>query len=935
MNAPRVTSALALVTALALIGCKGKTATPEASKPAPVSAKGSATPAAPSKSEPAKAAAPAAKAEPAKPAAPAPTAKAEPAKPATAPTAKAEPAKAEPAKPGAPAPAAKVEPPKTAAAPAAADGAPAIAELARDRQVRNQQREVLLAQYTKLADQAFAESRFDEARKFYNDILDLDARNDNARRRLAQIGAIQGDAQQTAANAFQTAVDSYRVRVEQAKAEVAGLAGQAKTKEAAGDYEGAVDLYDKALVIVRLYPATADFSPTEAGLNELKAKAKDSATAAAESRRAKSVSEAEARARAEAAAQRAERQNRIGALLRSANEAMEGGNYQAAHNLSEEILRVDPQNRQARQLRDLSLGALNDELDESGKALVVEEWKRTFEALAEASTPQTEDYRFAPSWGQVQALRQPPVLTSSAETTEDPRDREVRGKLDAMRTSVNFEATKLDDAVAYLSRISGTNIVVLPAAREGKSDEELTIQSLKFEQPLPVAQILSLITKLSGLAWNVENGVVQITTTDAARGAFVVQLYDVKDIATPISQFPGEDVNLDPTGELTTAEEAPEPIAEYQLEGIVELVQGNVDKAIWESGGEVSGLPPGTLVVKAPRETHKKVQALLSGLRGAGGLQVSIETRFMTVADNFLQDIGVDMRGLGDQSGGVGVVGKGGLPGAAGTTIPVTFDDVFFGTADAPKGIGTDNTTGIFYNMNSDGDLRGRFENLYDQTLGRQGVMTNLGGLSFQGTLIDDTQLEVILRAVQKSDRSTVVLAPRLTAYAGQRANITVLNQVSYISDFDVEIAQASQIGDPIVQTLRDGVILDVKPIVTADRRFITMELRPTIAILTRPIATFQTTLAQGPPVTIQLPELQIQRVRTTVTMPDGGTLLLGGLKFMAEQRMDSSVPWLNKVPVLSFALSRKGTYLERRNLLVLIRARIVRPEENEPAAGR
>jgi type II secretory pathway component GspD/PulD (secretin) len=614
---------------------------------------------------------------------------------------------------------------------------------------------------------------------------------------------------------------------------------------------------------------------------------------------------------------------------------MEAGRYQQAQNLAEEILRRDPTNRNARELREIAMNAANDELDAHGRELAIDEWKRTFDALARAATPQVNDYEFPSTWGSVQARRTPPALSAAGEAAEDPRDREVRNRLDATRTAVNFEATKLEVALDYLSRISGTNIVVLPKAREGKSDEELTIQSLKFEQPLPVSQILSLITKLAGLAWNIENGVAQITTAEEARGALLVQLYDVKDIATPIGQFPGEEVNLDPTGELTTAEEAPEPVSEYQLDEIVTLVQNNVDKPIWESGGEVSGLPPGTLVVKAPRETHKKVQSLLSGLRGAGGLQVSIETRFVTVQDNFLQDVGVDLRGLGDQSGGVGVPGKGGLPGAAGTTVPVTFDDVFFGSAATPAGIGTDNTTGVFYNMNSDGDIRARFENLYDTALGKEGVLTPLGGLSFQGTLIDDTQLEVILRAVQKSDRATVVLAPRLTAYAGQRANITVLNQVSYVSDFDVEIAQAAQIGDPIVQTLRDGVILDVKPIVTADRRFITMELRPTIAILTRPIATFQTTLAQGPPVTIQLPELQIQRVRTTVTMPDGGTLLLGGLKFMEERRLDSSVPWLNKVPILAFALSRKGTYEERRNLLVLIRARIVRPEENEPSASR
>jgi hypothetical protein len=43
------------------------------------------------------------------------------------------------------------------------------------------------------------------------------------------------------------------------------------------------------------------------------------------------------------------------------------------------------------------------------------------------------------------------------------------------------------------------------------------------------------------------------------------------------------------------------------------------------------------------------------------------------------------------------------------------------------------------------------------------------------------------------------------------RANIQVLNQVSYIRDFDVEIAQLAQIGDPIIGLLQDGVALDFK----------------------------------------------------------------------------------------------------------------------------
>ena len=80
-----------------------------------------------------------------------------------------------------------------------------------------------------------------------------------------------------------------------------------------------------------------------------------------------------------------------------------------------------------------------------------------------------------------------------------------------------------------------------------------------------------------------------------------------------------------------------------------------------------------------------------------------------------------------------------------------------------------------------------------------------------------------------------------------------------------------------------------------------------------------------------KVPELQVSRVRTTVSMPDEGTLLLGGLKFYVKDNRESGMPFFNNIPILSFLVTRKGDYVNRRNLLVLITARIVPLEELEP----
>ena len=81
----------------------------------------------------------------------------------------------------------------------------------------------------------------------------------------------------------------------------------------------------------------------------------------------------------------------------------------------------------------------------------------------------------------------------------------------------------------------------------------------------------------------------------------------------------------------------------------------------------------------------------------------------------------------------------------------------------------------------------------------------------------------------------------------------------------------------------------------------------------------------------IQLPDVTLQSVRTTVTMPDGGTILLGGMKMAERQNTVSGVPLLMDIPLLSFLFSRKGTYVLNRKVIILIKASIVMAEEFEP----
>jgi general secretion pathway protein D len=324
------------------------------------------------------------------------------------------------------------------------------------------------------------------------------------------------------------------------------------------------------------------------------------------------------------------------------------------------------------------------------------------------------------------------------------------------------------------------------------------------------------------------------------------------------------------------------------------------------------------------------VAQFLDDLRAFSGIVITIESRFLTVSDNFLRDLGVDIRGTGGANGGPLAVLDDVTNGLV-NNASAGFDNS--GPGVAGGGAALSPSSGIYFNDGSDGDFRGRSENILINPLGQ--VLSALGGGTFEITYLDDIALSVVVRATEKTQRARELTAPSLTVYNTQRANITVVNQISFIEDFDVEVAQTAFIADPVIGVIQDGLTLDVRPTVSNDRQFITLELRPTIADVVTPIETFQTLLgaaialgAAQNPVTIQLPELDLKVAESTVRIPDRGSILLGGLKDIRVQDAKSSSPILGNIPILSFLFSRQGKSEEIEHLMIIITATITDLQE-------
>jgi general secretion pathway protein D len=227
-----------------------------------------------------------------------------------------------------------------------------------------------------------------------------------------------------------------------------------------------------------------------------------------------------------------------------------------------------------------------------------------------------------------------------------------------------------------------------------------------------------------------------------------------------------------------------------------------------------------------------------------------------------------------------------------------------------------------------------------------------LSSLGLTGTYLDNFTVQFLLRATQAEQKSTNVTAPRLTLFNGQRAFVLVSRQTAYVSNLTPVVATGAVAFNPTIGLVQSGVLLDVQATVSSDRKYVTLTLRPQLATLldllpftfqsdtaansgtTVPITNpnnnftnFGTNAAAG---TIQQPILQITEVRTTVSVPDGGTLLLGGQTLAGEIEREAGVPILSKIPFLKRLFTNRSTAKDEQILLILVKPTIVIQREQE-----
>jgi type II secretory pathway component GspD/PulD (secretin)/tetratricopeptide (TPR) repeat protein len=555
------------------------------------------------------------------------------------------------------------------------------------------------------------------------------------------------------------------------------------------------------------------------------------------------------------------------------------------------------------------------------------------------------------------------------------KEREIERRL-GFPISLDFKDQPLRSVLEDLRDLTSINIVPDVQAMEAENislDRPITIHL----EGVSTKSALTLILHQAHLVYVIEDEVLKVTTEARRRGNSETRTYQVADLVVPIENhttgsplakaaeqksalltnggtpFLGSNTMKDgatvssPTKEKSAGSGEPQRSSESAMaDALMHLITSTIKPDSWDrmgGPGTIEYYPLGMALVVSQQtpDIQEQVADLLAALRRLQDMEVTVEVRFITLSEEFYERIGIDFN-LNIQNQNT----KYDPLIVSGQFAPAGFNNVFRpknflvgllpGGSSSPPGAYTSDLN-IPIKNSSFGPAIPPFGG-FPNALGMD------GGLSLGLAFLSDIQVFLFMEAAQSDSRTNVLQAPKLTLFNGQNSTINITDNQWFVTNLTVFQSNGQVVFAPSNTQFAVGINMSIQAVVSADRRFVRLNLAPDLTSLAPapaalfPITTFITPVfengAQGQPVPftqyVQQPNIREIRVETTVMVPDGGTVLLGGLKALREGRNEFGPPILSKIPYISRLFKNVGYGREAESLLIMVTPRIIINEEEE-----
>ena len=453
---------------------------------------------------------------------------------------------------------------------------------------------------------------------------------------------------------------------------------------------------------------------------------------------------------------------------------------------------------------------------------------------------------------------------------------------------------------------------------------------------VPLYVVLQYISSLCNFKLKIDPYAVSIVPLSEPTDILVTKEYKVPPTFIPPKPLDSASA-LPQAGLSQSSNNLPRVAARYNAQEY--LASQGVE---FPTGASANYLPSGSkLVVRNTRDNIDLIDSLVDAAMGVAPSQVSIETKFVEITQNNLQELGFDWL-LGPFSIGAGVYGSGG----GGTNSLNTANYPF--NASGMSSVGAIRTGDAAIPQASvNGLLAGQSPN----------TTTPAPGIFSIGGIFTEPQFQLVIRGLNQKKGVDLMSAPKVTTKSGVKAIVKITDEFIYPKQYDPpQVPQAvSNSGTPPTVTPsfprnfteQDlGVVLEAKPTIGPDGYTIDLELDPKVVDFDgfinygSPINAvgYQESLINGifvqNPVlqtlttnTINQPVFTTREVNTFVTVWDGQTVSLGGLITENVVKAQDKVPFLGDIPLAGRLFRSNNDQKIKENLIIFVTPRILDAE--------
>ena len=374
------------------------------------------------------------------------------------------------------------------------------------------------------------------------------------------------------------------------------------------------------------------------------------------------------------------------------------------------------------------------------------------------------------------------------------------------------------------------------------------------------------------------------------------------------------------------------------------------------------------LIVRNTPDAIDLIDSLVDAAIGVQPTQVEIESKFLEITQNNVNELGFDWL-LGPlQIGNSGAFAAGGTQGFGTNLVPnaSTFPNPAnfpFVAGDVPVGqvpLSGGAVTGGLRSGSGFGPTAAISANSIDALLPTALYWQGAGHL-WHRRHITNPQFQVVIRALNQKKGVDLMSAPKVTTKSGRKAIVRVAREFPYPTEFNapeppppstpgglgstVSTPPGSFVSQGVVtpstptafETRNLGVTLEVEPIIGPDGYTIDLNLSPEVVEfdgfinygspilgpifnpLTQQIDT--AILTQN---VINQPIFSTRKVTTSVSIWDGQTVALGGLVREDVQKVQDKVPILGDIPLAGRLFRSNVDQKIKRNLIIFVTARLM-----------